>query len=180
MPLFVGVGIGIGNVDVGNIGIGGGGTRPMGWQCTQAGDSPGVFRALTVARRQRLISILGGEGGGASWLATALSGCLGSWQGQACCGVVEAASSHNPHVNVVGAVVAAVDVLRCWQGNGRAAVAGRDASEAAPCPLQPCYFDKWDLFADTWDCQYAMGFPVCIFKYLGVSLHNFIPIFPIS
>jgi len=53
-------------------------------------------------------------------------------------------------------------------------------SEAAPCPLQPCYFDKWDLFADTWDCQYAMGFPVCIFKYLGVSLHNFIPIFPIS
>jgi len=39
------------------------------------------------------------------------------------------------------------------------------ASEAAPCPLQPCYFDKWDLFADTWDCQYAMGFPVCIFKF---------------
>jgi hypothetical protein len=38
------------------------------------------------------------------------------------------------------------------------------ASEAAPCPLKPCYFDKWDLFADTWDCQYAMGFPVCIFK----------------
>jgi len=36
-------------------------------------------------------------------------------------------------------------------------------SEAAPCPLQPCYFDKWDLFADTWDCQYAMGFPECIF-----------------
>jgi len=54
------------------------------------------------------------------------------------------------------------------------------ASEAAPCPLQPCYFDKWDLFADTRDCQYAMGFPVCIFMYLGVSLHNFIPIFPIS
>ena len=54
------------------------------------------------------------------------------------------------------------------------------ASEAAPCPLQPCYFDKWDLFAATWDCQYAMGFPVCIFKYLGVSLHNFIPIIPIS
>ena len=53
-------------------------------------------------------------------------------------------------------------------------------SEAAPCPLQPCYFDKWDLFADTWDCQYAMGFPLCIFKYLGVSLHNFVPIFPIS
>jgi len=54
------------------------------------------------------------------------------------------------------------------------------ASEAAPYPLQPCFFDKWNLFADTWDCQYAMGFPVCIFKYLGVSLHNFIPIFPIS
>ena len=57
---------------------------------------------------------------------------------------------------------------------------GGRTSEAAPCPLQPCHFDKWDLFADTWDCQYAMGFPVCIFKYLGVSLHNFIPIFPIS
>ena len=53
-------------------------------------------------------------------------------------------------------------------------------SEAAPCSLQPCYFDKWDLFADTWDCQYAMGFPLCIFKYLGESLHNFLPIFPIS
>jgi hypothetical protein len=33
-------------------------------------------------------------------------------------------------------------------------------SEAAPCPLQPYYFDKWDIFADTWDCQYAMGLPV--------------------
>jgi len=54
------------------------------------------------------------------------------------------------------------------------------ASEAAPCPLQPCYFAKWDLFADIWDCQYAMGFPVCIFMYLGVSLHIFLPIFPIS
>jgi len=53
-------------------------------------------------------------------------------------------------------------------------------SEAAPCPLQPYYFDKWDFFADIWDCQYAMGFPVCIFMYLGVSLHNFLPIFPIS
>jgi hypothetical protein len=47
------------------------------------------------------------------------------------------------------------------------------ASEAAPCPLQPCYFDKWDIFADTLDCQYAMGFPVCTFK-------NLLPIFPIS
>jgi len=46
----------------------------------------------------------------------------------------------------------------------------RWTSEAAPCPLQPCYFDKWDLFADIWDCQFAMGFPVCIFMYLGVSL----------
>jgi hypothetical protein len=47
------------------------------------------------------------------------------------------------------------------------------SSEAAPCPLQPCYFDKWDIFADTWDCQYAMGLPVCIFN-------NFLSIFPIS
>ncbi len=46
-------------------------------------------------------------------------------------------------------------------------------SEAAPCPLQPCYFAKWDIFADTSDCQYAMGFPVCI-------LDNFLPILPIS
>jgi hypothetical protein len=47
------------------------------------------------------------------------------------------------------------------------------ASEAAPCPLQPCYFDKWDIFADTWDCQYAMGLPLCIFN-------NLLLIFPIS
>jgi hypothetical protein len=47
------------------------------------------------------------------------------------------------------------------------------SSEAAPCPLQPCYFDKWDIFADTSDCQYAMGFPVCI-------LDNFLPILAIS
>jgi len=47
----------------------------------------------------------------------------------------------------------------------RAAPTTGRASEAAPCPLQPCYFDKWDLFADTWDCQYAMGFPVCIFTF---------------
>jgi len=53
-------------------------------------------------------------------------------------------------------------------------------ADAVPCPLQPCYFDKWDFFADIWDCQYAMGFPVCIFMYLGVSLHIFLPIFPIS
>ncbi len=46
-------------------------------------------------------------------------------------------------------------------------------SEAAPCPLQPCYFAKWDIFADTSDCQYAMGFPVCI-------LDNFLRILPIS
>jgi hypothetical protein len=46
-------------------------------------------------------------------------------------------------------------------------------SEAAPCPLQPCYFDKWDIFADTWDCQYAMGLPLCIFN-------NLLSIFPIS
>jgi hypothetical protein len=47
------------------------------------------------------------------------------------------------------------------------------SSEAAPCPSQPCYFAKWDIVADTSDCQYAMGFPVCI-------LNNFLPIFPIS
>jgi hypothetical protein len=46
-------------------------------------------------------------------------------------------------------------------------------SETAPCPLQPCYFDKWDIFADTWDCQYALGLPVCI-------LNNLLLIFPIS
>ena len=48
-----------------------------------------------------------------------------------------------------------------------------DTSETAPCPLQPCYFDKWDIFADTWDCQYALGLPVCIFN-------NLLLIFPIS
>jgi hypothetical protein len=48
-----------------------------------------------------------------------------------------------------------------------------NTSEAAPCPLQPCYFDKWDIFAHTLDCQDGMGFPVCI-------LNNFLPIFPIS
>ncbi len=47
------------------------------------------------------------------------------------------------------------------------------ASEVAPCPLQPCYFNKWDIFADSSDCQYAMGFPVCIFN-------NLLPIFSIS
>jgi hypothetical protein len=46
-------------------------------------------------------------------------------------------------------------------------------SEAAPCPLQPCYFAKWDIFADTSDYQYVMGFPVCI-------CNHFLPIFPIS
>jgi hypothetical protein len=46
------------------------------------------------------------------------------------------------------------------------------SSEAAPCPLQPFYFDKWDIFADTLVCQYAMGLPVCIFN-------NLLPIFPI-
>jgi hypothetical protein len=47
------------------------------------------------------------------------------------------------------------------------------SSEAAPCPLQPCYFAKWDILADTWDYQYVMGFPVCIFNH-------FLPIFCIS
>ncbi len=28
------------------------------------------------------------------------------------------------------------------------------ASEAAPCPLQPCYFAKWDILADISDSQY--------------------------
>ncbi len=27
--------------------------------------------------------------------------------------------------------------------------AGEATSEAAPCPLQPCYFAKWDILADT-------------------------------
>jgi hypothetical protein len=53
------------------------------------------------------------------------------------------------------------------------AITGIATSEAAPCPLQPCYFDKWDIFADTWDCQYAMGLPLCIFN-------NLLLIFPIS
>jgi len=46
-------------------------------------------------------------------------------------------------------------------------------SEAAPCPLQPCYFAKWDILANTSDYQYVMGFPVCI-------CNHFLPIFPIS
>ncbi len=46
-------------------------------------------------------------------------------------------------------------------------------SEAAPCPLQPCYFAKWDMLADTSDYQYVMGFPVCI-------CNHFLPIFRIS
>jgi len=46
-------------------------------------------------------------------------------------------------------------------------------SEAAPCPLQPCYFAKWDILADTSDYQYVMGFPVCL-------CNHFLPIFPIS
>ena len=49
----------------------------------------------------------------------------------------------------------------------------KTSSEAAPCTLQPCYFNKWDIFANTSDCQYAMGFPVFI-------LNNFLPIFPFS
>ncbi len=47
------------------------------------------------------------------------------------------------------------------------------SSEAAPCLLQPCYFAKWDIFADTSDYQYVMGFPVCI-------LNNILWLFPIS
>ena len=43
-------------------------------------------------------------------------------------------------------------------------------SEAAPCPLQPCYFAKWDILADI---SYVMGFRVCI-------RNHFLPIFPIS
>jgi hypothetical protein len=46
-------------------------------------------------------------------------------------------------------------------------------SEAAPCPLQPCHFAKWDILADTSDYQSMMGFPVCIFNH-------FLPIFRIS
>ena len=45
-------------------------------------------------------------------------------------------------------------------------------SEAAPCPLQPCYFAKWDILADTSDYQYVMGFPARIFNH-------FLPIFRI-
>ena len=51
------------------------------------------------------------------------------------------------------------------------------SSEAAPCPLQPCYFDKWDIFADTWDCQYAMGLPVCIFNNIYFRYFLFLVIF---
>ncbi len=47
---------------------------------------------------------------------------------------------------------------------------GYCTSEAAPCPLQPCYFAKWDILANTLDYQYVMGFPVCIFNH-------FLPIF---
>ncbi len=43
-------------------------------------------------------------------------------------------------------------------------------SEAALCPLQPCYFAKWDILADTSDYQYVMGFPARIFNH-------FLPIF---
>jgi hypothetical protein len=46
-------------------------------------------------------------------------------------------------------------------------------SEAAPCPLQPCYFAKWDILANTLDYQYVMGFPVCICNHC-------LPIFRIS
>ncbi len=46
------------------------------------------------------------------------------------------------------------------------------SSEAAPCPLQPCYFAKWDILADILDYQYVMGFPECIFDH-------FLPIFRI-
>jgi hypothetical protein len=55
-----------------------------------------------------------------------------------------------------------------------------NASEAAPCPLQPFFFAKWDIFADTWDCQYTIGFPVRIFTYLGLSHQKLCPIFHIS
>ncbi len=55
----------------------------------------------------------------------------------------------------------------------RAVSSWRHASEAALYPLQPCYFAKWDIFADTSDYQYVMGIPVCI-------LNNFLPLFPIS
>ena len=40
-----------------------------------------------------------------------------------------------------------------------------ETSEAAPCPLQPCYFAKWDILADISDSQYVMGFPACIFDH---------------
>jgi hypothetical protein len=47
--------------------------------------------------------------------------------------------------------------------------------------LQPCYFDKWDIFADNGIANTIMGFPLCIFKYLGWLVnHNFLPLFPIS
>jgi len=45
-------------------------------------------------------------------------------------------------------------------------------SEAAPCPLQPCFFAKWDILADISDSQYVMGFPARIFNH-------FLPIFRI-
>jgi hypothetical protein len=71
----------------------------------------------------------------------------------------------NP-ANALGLSIEEKDLLFCPR-------IGMWPSEAAPCPLQPCYFDKWDFFADTWDCQCAMGLPVCIFN-------NLFPIFPIS
>ena len=49
---------------------------------------------------------------------------------------------------------------------------GGRTSEAAPCPLQPCFFAKWDILADISDSQYVMGFPARIFNH-------FLPIFRI-
>jgi hypothetical protein len=61
-----------------------------------------------------------------------------------------------------------------WRQQWQPCNNGRDyqASEAAPCPLQPCYFAKWDILADISDYQYVMGFPACIFDH-------FLPIFRI-
>jgi len=57
-------------------------------------------------------------------------------------------------------------------------------SEAAPCPLQPCYFAKWDILADTSDCLYVMGFPLQPFSsdisYFMSSSHAWVRLSHIS
>ncbi len=70
-----------------------------------------------------------------------------------------------------GAILTTAQIIKAVMSSAAEAEVG--ASEAAPCPLQPCHFAKWDIFADTLNYPYVMVFPVCI-------LNNFLPIFPIS